>query len=264
MSSLRGRRILITRARKQAGDLAQALAERGAVPIVFPTIEIAPPDDYAPLDDALKQLRGYDWLVFTSVNGVAAFYDRLAASGLDAGVLRGRRTAAIGPATARALSQRGVQAELVPDEYVAEAIVDGLGEVVGQWILLPRAEIAREALAEELGRRGAVVHEIPVYRTLPACPDGVAVDALREGIDVLTFASASAVHNFVTLVGQAGLSLSRLADHAQVACIGPITARAARELGLPVHVQAQQYTLDGLVQALEQHFNQPGPGPAEP
>jgi uroporphyrinogen III methyltransferase/synthase len=263
MSSLRGRRILITRARQQAGDLAQALAERGAVPIVFPTIEIAPPDDYTPLDNALKQLPGYDWLVFTSVNGVAAFCDRLAAAGLDAGTLRGRRTAAIGPATARALSQRGVQAELVPDEYVAEAIVDGLGEVVGQWILLPRAEVAREALAEELGRRGAVVHEIPVYRTLPARPDGAALAELHQGLDVLTFASASAVHNFVVLLSQAGLSISRLLGRAQVACIGPITAQAARELGLPVHVQAQQYTLAGLVQALEQHFTQLGPGAAE-
>ncbi len=253
MTGLHGRRILITRARTQAGDLASRLAARGAVPILFPTIEIAPLDDYACLDAALANLGRYEWLVFTSVNGVAAFWSRLEAVGAGPQALEGRRIAAIGPATAKALAERGQPAELVPDEYVAEAIVDGLGEVAGQWILLPRAEIAREALADELGQRGAYVHEVPVYRTQPALPDAEALAALRQGVDVLTFTSASTVRGFVAAVTQAGLPRAHLVNRARVACIGPVTAHAARDLGLPVHIQAEAYTIDGLVAALE-HF----------
>lgn len=259
MSVLHGKRILITRARAQAGGLAESLAQRGAVPILFPTIEIAPLDDYARLDAALDQLSGYHWVVFTSVNGVAAFWERLTATGRDATALTDRRTAAIGPATARALAQRGVQAELVPEEYVAEAIVDGLGDVAGQWILLPRAEIAREALADELGRRGAVVHEIPVYRTLPVAPDAAALAELARGVDIITFTSSSTVRNFAAVTAQQKLSLKPLVNDAVVACIGPITAQTARDLGLPVHVQAEVYTMDGLVQALERHLAAPDP-----
>ena len=250
---LSAKRILITRARAQSAGLLAALSARGAVPIPFPTIEIAPMEDYARLDAALAKLHDYHWLVFTSVNGVAYFWERLAQSGLNAAALSTQRTAAIGPATAQALAQRGLRAEVVPDEYVAEAIVDGLGEVAGQWILLPRAELAREALADELGRRGAVVHEVPVYRTLPAVPDPAALAALRQGVDIITFTSASTVRNFVALLKQERLPLKRVVNGAIVAVIGPITAQAAREAGLPVHVQAAEYTIDGLVKALENH-----------
>lgn len=253
-NTLTGKRVVITRAEAQAGALVDCLAARGAIPIHFPTIEIAPLDDYTHLDAALAQLQGYHWLVFTSVNGVAYFWDRLTATGSDAQAVGARRTAAVGPATARALALRGVQAELVPDEYVAEAIVAALGEVAGQWFLLPRAEIAREALADELGRRGAVVHEVPVYRTLPACPDPAALTRLQQGADIITFTSASTARNFVALLAQARLPLTRVLAGALVACIGPITAQAAHEAGLPVHVVAAEHTTDGLVRALEQHL----------
>lgn len=253
MNSLQGKRIVVTRARIQAAGLAEALAERGAVPILLPTIEIAPLADPARLDLTLAQLHGYQWVIFTSANGVSAVWERLPHVGLDSGTFQGRRVAAIGPATARALAQRGVRAALVPDEYVAEAIVTGLGEVAGQWILLPRAELAREVLADELGRRGALVHELPAYRTLPTTPDPAGLGELTRGVDFITFASASAARNFVAMVEKAQLSLRQIVSGTQVACIGPVTAQATRELGLPVHVQAEVYTTEGLLQALERH-----------
>jgi uroporphyrinogen-III synthase len=257
MSTLDGRRILVTRALAQASELAEALVLRGAVPILFPTIEIAPLADYSRLDAALANLAGYQWVIFTSVNGVAYFIERLAITGGGVPALAGRRLAAIGPATARALARHGLQVEQVPDEYVAEAIVEGLGDVEGQWILLPRAEIAREALADELGRRGALVHEVPVYRTLAAAPGPAALAELRRGVDVVTFTSASTVRSFAALLAEAKLSLDQALSGARVACIGPITAQAARDLGLPVHIQAEVYTMQGLVHALEQHLAEP-------
>ncbi len=255
-SALSGKRIVVTRARAQAAALADKLSARGAVPILLPAIEIAPPPDYARLDEALRHLAGYHWLIFTSVNGVEAFWQRLAAAGRGQADLRGRRVAAIGPATAEALAQRGVYVERVPDEYVAEAVVEALGEVDGQWILLPRAEIARPVLAEELRRRGARVDEIAVYRTLAGEPDPAALADLQRGVDAVTFASASTVRNFLKLLDgqpQAAVLKASLA-RAAIACIGPITAQAARVLGLTVAVQAEVYTMDGLVEALEAHF----------
>jgi uroporphyrinogen-III synthase len=272
MTGLKGRRILVTRPRAQAAALCDRLAALGAVPIPFPTIEIAPMEDYAALDRALAALERYDWLIFTSVNGVSAFWERLARAGADDAALRPLpRIAAIGPATARALERRGVRAEFVPEEYVAEAIVDGLGRVEGQWILLPRAEIAREALADELGRRGAVVHEIAAYRTLPASPDPQGLAELRRGVDAVTFTSSSTVRNFVALAGPAlsagfpseNCGAGRRINGAAVACIGPVTAQTARELGLRVDVVAREYTTDGLVAALADYFRQSAPEPQE-
>jgi uroporphyrinogen-III synthase len=246
---LAGKRILVTRPRAQAADLCDKLTALGAEPIVFPTIDIAPLEDYTALDRAIADLSGYQWVVFTSVNGVAAVWDRLAAMGKDGRALDGVRVAAIGPATAHALGKRGIQARFIPDEYVAEAIVEGIGDVQGQRILLPRADIARETLALELERRGAVVDEIAAYRTLPATPDPNGLAELRRGVDAITFTSSSTVRNFVKLVGKNGIW-----RHAAVACIGPITAHTARELGLHVDVVAVEYTTDGLVQALVKHF----------
>ncbi|HLF03190.1 MAG TPA: uroporphyrinogen-III synthase, partial [Anaerolineales bacterium] len=145
MSALSGKRILVTRPRRQAADLCDKLAALGATPIRFPTIEIAPMEDYTALDNSIRCLEKYRWIIYTSVNGVAAFWKRLDLSGLKD--LTGLRFAAIGPATAQALGKRDVQATFIPDEYVAERILDGLGDVNGHWILLPRAELAREALA---------------------------------------------------------------------------------------------------------------------
>lgn len=251
LSPLTGKRILVTRPREQAAELCSKLAALGAEPILFPTIQIAPIDDYTALDNAIRSLEQYHWIIFTSVNGVAAFWERLTrtrtGSAPALGVLK---VAAIGPATAQALAQRGAQAHFIPEEYVAERILAGLGDVKRRWILLPRADIAREALAVELADRGAVVHEIAAYRTLPAAdPRGLA--ELQRGVDAITFTSSSTVRNFVELTKNYSLPKS------VVACIGPITAQTARDLGLPVDVMASRdaYTMDGLVAAITAHFS---------
>lgn len=242
-------------ARAQAAGLGRKLADRGAQPIYLPAIEIAPMDDYEALDRALRCLASYQWLVFTSANGVEYFWARLGDEHLSP-----LKVAAIGPATARALEQRGVQPALVPDEYVAEAQAAGLGEVARQWFLWPRAKAAREALADELGRRGAIVHEIPVYRTLPPVPDAAGLSEVRRGVDAITFASASAARNFAALAGDGPTAA---VEGAAVACIGPVTAQAAREAGLRVDVVVATYTTDGLVAALAEHFARDGNKPEE-
>lgn len=269
MTSLSGKRIVITRPRAQAADLCDKLAALGAEPILFPTIEIAPLKDYVTLDRAIRQLSAYDWVIFTSVNGVTAFWSRLIAAGADEGRFDGIKVAAIGPATAGALEKRGMNAEFIPEEYVAERILDGVGDVSGRRILLPRADIAREALAVELSRRGAIVDEIAAYRTLPATPDPRGLAELRRGVDAITFTSSSTVRNFVTLIsggtqyidaanirrmGHDGAPMPSLGQ-AVMACIGPITAQTAREVGLPVDVMAREYTMDGLVAALAEYFS---------
>jgi uroporphyrinogen-III synthase len=259
LTPLAGKRILVTRARAQAADLCNKLAALGAEPIPFPTIEIAPLEDCAELDEAIRSLEKYRWIIFTSVNGVSAFWKRLELSSRQSllfadphGEADGAnlQIAAIGPATAKALSQRGAQAQFVPEHYVAERLLDGLSDVKGQWVLLPRADIAREALAVELANRGAVVHEIVAYRTLPATPDPLALAELQRGVDVITFTSSSTVRNFITLAGP----IANLSNRPAIACIGPITAQTTREVGLPVDVMATEYTMDGLVAALAAHF----------
>lgn len=266
---LAGKRIVITRPRAQAAALADKLAALGAEPIIFPTIQIGPVDDYAPLDAAQRQLDQYRWIVFTSANAVAIFWERLGGrlprltpypspnareasgeGGLAAEGAASIRFAAVGPATARALEKRGYTAAFIPDEYVAEALAAGLGDVAGQRLLLPHAELAREVLADELRARGATVDEIAIYRTLPAAPDPRGLAELRRGVDAITFTSASAARNFALIAGGELLAGSR----AIVACIGPVTAAAAREAGLPVDVIAAEYTLDGIVSALAEHL----------
>lgn len=254
---LAGKRILVTRPRVQAAELCDKLAAQGATPIVFPTIEIAPLDDYTALDHAIRQLAQYQWIIFTSVNGVKAFWDRLDVVG--ASLMPTLRVAAIGPATASALQSHDVTVTLIPDEYVAEAIIESIGVVRGQRILLPRADIAREALAVELQKRGAIVDEIAAYRTLPAQPDPDGLIELRHGVDVITFTSSSTVRNFIALVGQAAISSNTL-----IACIGPITANTARKLGLRVDIVAAEYTMDGLVAALVDHFEKQATAPSGP
>jgi len=247
MKPLAGKRILVTRPRVQAAALCDKLVAQGATPIVFPTIEIAPLDDYTALDRAIRHLAQYQWIIFTSVNGVKAFGERLDAVG--AGLMPTLRVVAIGPATASALQAHDVTVTLIPDEYVAEAIIESIGTVQGQRILLPRADIAREALAVELRKRGAIIDEIAAYRTLPAQPDPNGLLELQRGVDVITFTSSSTVRNFAALAGEDAISPDSI-----IACIGPVTANTARELGLRVDVIAAEYTLDGLVAALVKHF----------
>lgn len=247
-SPLAGKRILITRPRAQAAELYERLLGLGAKPMLFPTIAIAPMEDCAALDTAIMDLEHYAWLIFTSVNGVEFFCLRLEHQ------LRGLprpepfpKVAAIGPATARALEVRDLPPTFIPTEHVAEALAQGLGEVRGQRVLLPHAELARETLAAELMRRGAIVHEVPTYRTIPAIPSPSALFELQQGVDIITFTSASTVKNFVALVGKEF-------PPAVIACIGPITADTAHELGLPVQIVAHDYTTEGLLAALIAYY----------
>lgn len=241
-------RVLVTRTRKQASQLSSALRAHGAEPVECSLIETEAPLDWQPLDSAILQLGVYDWVVFTSANGVAAFFERLWLAGLDARMLALVSVAAIGPATAEALASHGVRADLMPAEYVAEAVAEAMGEVRGQRVLLPRADIARPALAERLAQAGAQVDEVAAYRTVR--PDGLAA-RLREAVqnvDVITFTSSSTVRHFVEALGDA--EAKAVASRAAVACIGPITAETASHLGLSPQVVAQEYTIDGLVSAL--------------
>jgi uroporphyrinogen-III synthase len=246
---LNGRRVAITRPEDQAEGLCSRLRALGAEPIEFPVIAIAPPEAGGPLDQAIARLSSYDWIIFTSVNGVEHFWERLEAPAVGSQPLIARfpslKVAAIGPATAMALRQRGVEIRLMPAEYRAEAILDEIGDVAGQRILLPRADIARPALAEGLQSKGAQVDEVPAYRTVPATPSPAAFDALRAGVDVITFTSSSTVRNFSALT--AGLDYG----DPLIACIGPVTAATARELGLRVDVVAKVYTVEGLLEALK-------------
>ncbi len=241
--------VLITRPAHQAESLAEMLRARGFRPVLFPTIAIRPIVPNMALDDALRRLPAYDWVILTSVNGVRFVWERAEALGA-AEALRRARVAAIGPKTAEALRRRGVEPAFVPPEYVAEAILPGLGEVRGKRILLLRALQARPALAEMIAARGGEAHEVPVYDTVPAEPDPAGLAALRRGVDFITFTSPSTVRNFVTLTREAGLNPLALPRSPQVVCIGPITAQAARGLGFTVAAVAYPYTAEGLVEAI--------------
>jgi uroporphyrinogen III methyltransferase/synthase len=249
-----GQCVLVTRTRVQASVLSARLRVLGAEAIELPTIRIAPPNDWEPLDKEIASLPGYDWIVFTSVNGVRFFWERLIGAGHDARALGGVKLAAIGPATAGALEARGLRPDLVPQTYVAEAIAAEMGEIGGQRVLLPRADIARPALVNLLRAGKAEVVEITAYCTQrPEVESGELRDLLARST-VATFTSSSTVRNLAAMACEAGLDLARALAQATIACIGPITAQTARELGLPVHVMAQAYTIDGLVEALVRYL----------
>ena len=292
---LQGKRILVTRTHEQAHALVDRLRTPGAIPVEFPTIQIVPPLDWTPLDDALRRLcatntteqsnrmpgqgnheeRPYTWLVFTSANGVRSCFDRLLALGFDAQTVRASkvRTAAIGPATAAALARYGITADLVPAQYVAEHVAAALIEdarrrgepLVGRRILLARAAEARKVLVTELQQAGAIVDEVAAYRTVTAQGDdeqGREVLRLLQThqLDILTFTSSSTVRNFMQWLMDCSLQTegtpTDLVIHnpqLKIACIGPITSQTARELGLDVHIEAKEFTIDGLVEAIVQH-----------
>lgn len=256
---LRGRRIVVTRARAQAGDLLAGLRALGAEPLACPAIAIAPPASYAPLDAALARLAEYDWLLFTSVNGVAAFVARRALVGAPPAPAR-LRVGAIGPATADAARKAGLAPAFVPDTYVAEGILAQIGDVAGRRILLPRAEQARAVLAAGLRAQGALVDEVTAYRTVPDSGGAALIADLRAGaIDAITFTSSSTVRFFWEgLAGQVEpADLAASPRRPAIVCIGPITAATARGLGLPVDAVAEPYTTAGLLAALTRWFNRP-------
>ncbi|MBI1743649.1 uroporphyrinogen-III synthase [Candidatus Acetothermia bacterium] len=248
--SLRGKRVLVTRAREQAAVLAGKLRAIGAEPILLPMVRFTPLQDFAALDRAIQSLMEYDWVIFTSVNGVRFFFERLLALGCGAERLSRAKLGAIGPATAAALAKCGLSVHFVPKRYLAEEIAGGIGDVRGQRILLPRADIARKALAQALRTKGAHVDEVAVYCTLP---EKLSVPDIRQQlqdakIDVITFTSASTVRNFASVLSDA--SFSAIVGGVAIACIGPITAKAVEELGLTVHVVAEEHTIDGLLNAI--------------
>ncbi|HKV58610.1 MAG TPA: uroporphyrinogen-III synthase [Ktedonobacteraceae bacterium] len=274
---LLGKRILVTRTREQASSFSEHLRKLGAIPVEFPIIRIVPPLDWQPLDDALRRLCGatftyYDWLIFTSVNGVESVFGRLNEFGLTIPVANATRVAAIGPATAATLARYGVQTDLVPGEYIAEGVVAALIEdaqlrgtsLAGKRVLLPRAAVARDVLVTELKAASAIVQEVAAYRTLPVSSDDAqgleVVRMLQAGeLHMLTFTSSSTVRNFMQwLMSSAPAMAEKLrADGGEtlpsIACIGPITAQTAREMGLHPQIEATTFTIDGLIEAIVQH-----------
>ena len=249
-----GKRVLITRTREQAGTLAKLLTERGAIPIELATIRTEPPADWGPVDRAIQNLDRYAWAIFTSVNGVRYFFERVERQGLDLRALKGVRLGAIGPATAGALAEWHLRADFSPSEYVAEAIVEGMKQfdLSGQRVLLPRAQDVREVLADGLTSQGALVDDVAVYQT---CPTGDPIVAQRlfdeNQVDVVTFTSSSTARNLARLLGSRAQGLLA---RVTVAGIGPITCQTARDLGLTVDVEATEHSIPGLVAAVEEYL----------
>ncbi len=255
-----GKRIVITRSREQAAELVDLLESLGAEAIEAPMIRVAPPDDFGPLDKAVAEAGTYDWIVFTSANAVDAFMKRLAIGDGDIRDLKGVKLVAIGPATSERLARQGLRVDLQPAESRADAIVQSLrerGDIKDKRFLLPRADIAREVLPEELRRHGAEVTEVTAYRTVLAeieregDPDIYRM-LLEKRIDVVTFTSASTVKNFVQVFGVE--QAPDLLNATTVAAIGPVTAEAADQYGIKIDIVPKEYTIPALVDAIVEHF----------
>jgi uroporphyrinogen III methyltransferase/synthase len=254
---LLGKRILVTRAREQASEFTELLEAQGAEVVQFPLIEFAPPETWAPLDKAIKRLETYRWVIFTSANGVAAFFLRLGALRQDARRLGVAKICAIGPATAEALERHSVIPDVVPNEFRAEGIIEAfkhhdLREVR---ILLPRAETARELLPKELEELGATVEVVAAYRTVRADADREMLKRLLQDrrIDLVTFTSSSTVTAFMEVL--AIEDPKALLEGARIACIGPITAETAEHAGLKVDIMPDQYTVPALVESILQYYS---------
>jgi uroporphyrinogen III methyltransferase / synthase len=246
-----GHRIVVTRAREQADELAAKLRVLGADVVELPMIEIVPASDYAPLDRAIAELPRYDWLVFTSVNGVRFFLERLDRSPRDLRAVRAR-ICAIGDATKQALEALHLKVDLMGEEYVAESLVEALSgfDLAGKQVLLPRAAVARDLLPRALRERGACVDVVEAYRTI--VPESAARHAAQifgspHKPDWITFTSSSTVQNFVQAAGATAL------EGVRVASIGPVTTATAKKLGVIVTIEATPYTTDGLVAGIEEH-----------
>ena len=251
MKPLQGRRILVTRRSEQAGSLVEALSALGAAVVEVPLIAHAPPEDMPALDAALARLGGYDWLAFTSANGVAAVADRLA--GLGASLPAQVRMASVGPTTTGEIAARfpGRRAELEPESaYRAENLVDAFRahDLRGRRVLLPVSDRARDTLAQGLRAQGASVDVVIAYRTIAAAGAAASIgQALDRGIDLVTLASPSAVEAFVAAAGDRSRAVA-------LAAIGSVTAQAARAAGLDVKVVAEPSTVEGLLACLGRHF----------
>jgi len=255
-----GKRILVTRPKDQSMELVERLEAMGAEAIEAPMIRILPPEDDGPLEEACARAGDFDWIIFSSANAVDAFIGRLLAGPADLRALGGVKLCGVGPGTAEHLTRLGLKVDLVPSEYRAEAVLRALsdsGGVRGLKVLLPHADIGRELIADELRKQGADVTEIVAYRT-------IAVEADREGepdiyrmllersVDVVTFTSASAVRNFVRILGAE--PAADLLAATVVACIGPVTAEAAAQSNISTTIQPSNYTIPALVDAIAKHY----------
>ncbi len=256
---LAGKKILTTRAREQADEFAAQLEKVGAEVVEFPTIEIVPPLHWDELDGAIDHLKSYDWIIFTSANGVKFFFQRLGERNLPLRLPPDLKVCAIGPATAKPLKKRGARVDYTPEKFIAEAVLDGFREMAiqGQRILLARVKQARDVLPKGLIQLGAEVEVVEAYRTVK--PRGGAKrlkQLLTHGnIDVITFTSSSTVNHFVELLGKE--DRKKLLEGITIACIGPITSKTAKDWGMKVQIEPKEYTIPGLTQAIAEYFFPP-------
>jgi len=253
---LLGKKILITRAREQSREFTTRLKKLGAVVIEFPTIKIVQPSSWKGVDHAIGRLKSYDWVIFTSANGVNFFFQRLKEKGKTRHLLSGSKICAIGPATAKQLKKRPVRVDFIPKEFIAESILKGFKKmgIEGKQILLARAKKARDVLPEGLKRMGAKVDVVEVYLTIKPKGGAARLKRLLENkeVDVVTFTSSSTVSHFIDLLKKE--SLKNLLKGVAIACIGPITSRTVQEAGLKVHIQSKEFTIPGLTQAIVEYF----------
>ena len=252
---LSGRGVVITRPEEQAADLGALLREAGARVIYFPTIKIVPPDRFDDLDRTIDTIGTYDWIIFTSANGVKFFFERFHERGKDIRDLKGLGICTIGPATAGSIGNLGLRVDIVPDEYISEGVVQAFEgqNLQGKRVLLPRAEIARDIIPEGLSKLGATVDVVTAYRTVNS---GRKKDELydlikQNKVDVVTFTSPSTVTNFIDIIGRD----EKLPESIKIACIGPVTSTAAQEAGLNVDIMQRPYVISGLVCAIVKALN---------
>ncbi|MGA3211778.1 MAG: uroporphyrinogen-III synthase [Terriglobales bacterium] len=253
-----GRRILVSRAKAQAGDLSRRLRALGATVLEVPFIEIRRPRSFKPLDNALRRHTDYQWLILTSANGVNSLFERLEKLGIRSEELGHLRIAAIGPATRAAIERRGLRVDIMPKEYVAESVVDRLrARVKGKIVLLVRARVARDVIPSELRKAGAEVRVVEAYETVvPHASKSRLLAALKSNNrrpHVITFTSSSTATNFLKLIG-ANAAYSGLLDEIVLASIGPVTTATLQRLNLPATLEAKEYNIPGLVKAISAHF----------
>lgn len=250
-----GKRIVVTRARAQASEMIHRLEALGAEVVQFPTIRIVPPGSWDPLDAAINEVEIYDWLIFSSVNGVEAFFERLFKKGKDVRSLGGIAVAAIGPKTAEKVESFGVVPDLVPNDYKAEGLLAVFPDGEGKRILFPRSKVAREVLPDTLRQRGHRVDVVPVYETVMEKPASETLEDILSGhVDIITFTASSTVRNFVDIMG-GRQHVSALPSSIKIASIGPITSHTLREFGLKVDIEPPVYTIDALITAIEEAVN---------
>lgn len=269
-------KILITRPRTQSTAFGAALQQAGFEPVYFPVIEIRPMEDLSALDEALANIERYAWVVFTSTNGIEIFFDQVNFTAEHAhlswrkvpgknaeknknisaiSALSAVKIAAVGKKTAESLRKHGIEPFFVPDDFVSDEILPGLGDLQGKWVLLPVAEIARKVLPQAITAAGGVAHEIAVYRTLPAAVNAEGLSALKAGVDWITFTSPSTVQNFAQLARQNGLDSLNLPGNPKIACIGPITEKAALDEGFTVDATAGEFTTEGIIEVINRQVN---------